>query len=162
MRRMAQLMVAAALVPTALVLTAPPGSAQADDCRSGRACVYGGDNYRGDRTDFGRDTFEGAAWLGITPFLLQGFRLRGMPPLPRLSTFAELNVRTYVTHGDKPGIWFFTQVLQGTSELFSPFVGSGIAWWAHVGGFVSGWALLHWLEHSARPAVRYNGGPWER
>ena len=60
------------------------------------------------------------------------------------------------------GIWFFTQVLQGTSELFSPFVGSGIAWWAHVGGFVSGWALLHWLEHSARPAVRYNGGPWER
>jgi len=60
------------------------------------------------------------------------------------------------------GIWFFTQVLQGTSELFSPFAGSGIAWWAHIGGFVSGWVLLHLLEHSARPAVRYNGGPWER
>jgi rhomboid family protein len=60
------------------------------------------------------------------------------------------------------GIWFFTQVVQGTSELFSPFAGGGIAWWAHVGGFVSGWVLLHWLEHSGRPAVRYNGGPWER
>ena len=54
------------------------------------------------------DTFDGAAWLGLTPFLLQGFRLRGLPPLPRLSTFPELNVRRYVTHGDKPGIWFFT------------------------------------------------------
>jgi membrane associated rhomboid family serine protease len=60
------------------------------------------------------------------------------------------------------GIWFFTQVLQGTSELFSPFAGEGIAWWAHIGGFVSGWVLLHWLEHSGRPVVRYNGGPWER
>ena len=60
------------------------------------------------------------------------------------------------------GIWFFVQVLQGTSELLSPFAGSGIAWWAHIGGFVSGWVLLNWLEHSARPAVRYDGGPWER
>jgi uncharacterized protein len=54
------------------------------------------------------ETFDGAAWLGITPFLLTGFRLRGMPPLPRVSTFPELNVRTYVRHGDRPGIWFFT------------------------------------------------------
>jgi membrane associated rhomboid family serine protease len=61
------------------------------------------------------------------------------------------------------GIWFFMQVLQGTSELLSPFAGSaGVAWWAHISGFVSGWVLLHWLEHSGRPAVRYNGGPWER
>jgi len=60
------------------------------------------------------------------------------------------------------GIWFVTQLLQGTSELFSPFAGSGIAWWTHIGGFVSGWVLLNWLEHSGRPSVRYNGGPWER
>ena len=39
------------------------------------------------------------------------------------------------------GIWFFTQVVQGTSELFSPFAGGGIAWWAHIGGFIFG-ALL--------------------
>ncbi|HZT90673.1 MAG TPA: DUF2071 domain-containing protein [Gaiellaceae bacterium] len=54
------------------------------------------------------DAFDGSAWLGITPFLLTGFRLRGLPPLPRVSQFPELNVRTYVTHGDKPGIWFFS------------------------------------------------------
>ena len=54
------------------------------------------------------ETFDGAAWLGIVPFLLTGLRVRGLPPIPRLSTFPELNVRTYVTHGDRPGIWFFT------------------------------------------------------
>jgi len=61
------------------------------------------------------------------------------------------------------GIWFFTQVLQGATELLSPFAGSGIAWWAHIGGFVSGWALLRWIEPWGRTAAaRYNGGPWER
>ncbi|HEY6963054.1 MAG TPA: DUF2071 domain-containing protein [Gaiellaceae bacterium] len=61
------------------------------------------------------DTFGGEAWLGITPFLLKDFRVRGTPPIPRLSTFAELNVRTYVTRDDKPGIWFFT--LEAASTL---------------------------------------------
>jgi len=54
------------------------------------------------------DTFDGTAWLGITPFEVSGLRLRGTPPLPRLSRFPELNVRTYATFGGKPGIWFFS------------------------------------------------------
>jgi uncharacterized protein YqjF (DUF2071 family) len=61
------------------------------------------------------DTFEGDAWLGVTPFVLRDFRLRGLPPVPRLSTFPELNVRTYVTVDDRPGIWFFT--LEAASSL---------------------------------------------
>lgn len=61
------------------------------------------------------DTFEGDAWLGITPFLLKDFRVRGVPPLPRMSTFPEINVRTYVTRDGKPGIWFFS--LDATSTL---------------------------------------------
>src|SRR5207244_13605909 len=32
----------------------------------------------------------------------------GLPPLPALSRFPELNVRTYVTGGDKPGVYFFS------------------------------------------------------
>ena len=51
---------------------------------------------------------DGSAWLGITPFVLRGFRLRGTLPLPVVSTFPEINVRTYVTAGGKPGIWFFS------------------------------------------------------
>jgi uncharacterized protein len=54
------------------------------------------------------ETFDGSAWLGIVPFVVHGLRLRGTPPLPRVSTFPELNVRTYVRHEDRPGIWFFT------------------------------------------------------
>jgi uncharacterized protein len=54
------------------------------------------------------DEREGSAWLGITPFEISGLRLRGTWPLPRASRFPELNVRTYVTAEDKPGIWFFS------------------------------------------------------
>lgn len=60
------------------------------------------------------------------------------------------------------GIWFLLQVLQGWSALLMPYAASNIAWWAHIGGFIAGSGLLLWLEQSNRPAVRYNGGPWER
>jgi len=54
------------------------------------------------------DTFERQAWLAVVPFRMTGVRLRGTPPLPWLSAFPELNVRTYVTFGRKPGVWFFS------------------------------------------------------
>jgi uncharacterized protein YqjF (DUF2071 family) len=54
------------------------------------------------------DEHDGSAWLGITPFRLSGLRARGTFPLPYVSTFLELNVRTYVVADDKPGIWFFS------------------------------------------------------
>lgn len=54
------------------------------------------------------DTFDGAAWLGVVPFRMSGIRLRRLPPVPFTSAFPELNVRTYVTLGDKPGVWFFS------------------------------------------------------
>ncbi len=50
----------------------------------------------------------GSAWLGITPFVVKGLRLRGTPPLPWVSHFPELNVRTYVELDGKPGIYFFS------------------------------------------------------
>jgi uncharacterized protein YqjF (DUF2071 family) len=54
------------------------------------------------------DTFQGEAWIGVVPFRMSGVRLRATPPIPTLSAFPELNVRTYVTHGGKPGVWFFS------------------------------------------------------
>jgi uncharacterized protein len=54
------------------------------------------------------DNFDGTAWIGIVPFSMTGVRLRGTPPLPWLSAFPELNVRTYVTAENKPGVWFFS------------------------------------------------------
>ena len=61
------------------------------------------------------DLFQDEAWLGITPFRVTGLRARGLPPLPVASTFLELNTRTYVTAGGKPGIWFFS--LDAASEV---------------------------------------------
>jgi uncharacterized protein len=60
-------------------------------------------------------TFDGSAWLGITPFRMASVRLRGTLPFPRLSSFLELNVRTYVTDGGRPGVWFFS--LDASSQL---------------------------------------------
>lgn len=54
------------------------------------------------------DTFDGEGWLGITAFVVAGARLRGAPAIPGFSTFAEVNVRTYVKAGNKPGVLFLS------------------------------------------------------
>lgn len=58
--------------------------------------------------NFEIDTFEGQAWLGIVPFHMTNVAPRLMPALPWVSAFPELNVRTYVRVGDKPGVFFFS------------------------------------------------------
>jgi uncharacterized protein YqjF (DUF2071 family) len=55
------------------------------------------------------DTFDGAAWIGLAPFVLAGVRPFGLPSTPWISEFPETNVRTYVLGPDgQPGVWFFT------------------------------------------------------
>src|SRR6266508_3536850 len=54
------------------------------------------------------DTFDGSAWIGVVPFRMSGVVPRLLPPVPYLSAFPELNVRTYVSAEGKPGVWFFS------------------------------------------------------
>ena len=55
------------------------------------------------------DTYDGRAWVGLVPFTVSGARVRFLPPLPFVSSFHEVNVRTYVHHhGRDPGVWFFS------------------------------------------------------
>lgn len=54
------------------------------------------------------DLFGGEAWLGVVPFTMSGVRPRMFPSVHPCSAFPELNVRTYVTDGRKPGVWFFS------------------------------------------------------
>ncbi|MDX6562183.1 MAG: uncharacterized protein QOD65_1997 [Gaiellales bacterium] len=54
------------------------------------------------------DTFDGSAWLAVTPFYVTGMRTRLTPPLPGLARFPEINVRTYATIEGRPGIYFFS------------------------------------------------------
>ena len=49
------------------------------------------------------------------------------------------------------GLWFFTQVVQGVGTLAMPAGSGGIAWWAHIGGFVAGWVLIRRLSPAANP-----------
>jgi uncharacterized protein len=54
------------------------------------------------------DTFDGSAWLGVVPFHMTGVRPHYLPAVPGLSNFPEINLRTYVTAQDRPGVWFFS------------------------------------------------------
>ncbi len=48
------------------------------------------------------------------------------------------------------GFWFLAQLFSGTFALAEPQAVGGIAWWAHIGGFVAGIALLPILKKSRR------------
>ena len=54
------------------------------------------------------DTYNGEAWIGVIPFTIWGARPIFVPPLPWLSDFHEINVRTYVHLNGVPGVWFFS------------------------------------------------------
>ena len=55
------------------------------------------------------DSYEGAAYLGIVPFFMERIRPAWLPPLPWVSWFLELNVRTYVHDREgRPGVWFYS------------------------------------------------------
>jgi uncharacterized protein YqjF (DUF2071 family) len=55
------------------------------------------------------ESFDGSAWVGVTPFLLRGLRAKSLPPLPWISQFPETNCRTYVRAPDgHSGVWFFS------------------------------------------------------
>ena len=54
------------------------------------------------------DLRDGKAYVAVAPFWMSGIRGRGMPPLPGVHTFPELNVRTYVTYQGIPGVYFFS------------------------------------------------------
>lgn len=47
------------------------------------------------------------------------------------------------------GLWFATQIMQGLGSLALPDGAGGIAWWAHIGGFVAGWFLIRRLAPAA-------------
>jgi uncharacterized protein YqjF (DUF2071 family) len=49
---------------------------------------------------------NGISWVGLVPFRMTGVTLHGVPSLPVISQFPEMNLRLYVERDGKPGIWF--------------------------------------------------------
>jgi membrane associated rhomboid family serine protease len=76
------------------------------------------------------------AFLRLFPFA----RVIVMILIVILPLFFELPAVIFV------GFWFFMQILQGGFELFLPSAGGGVAWWAHIGGFVAGFAFASLLK----------------
>ena len=70
------------------------------------------------------DTFDNEAWLSLAPFRLTDLSPRGIPALPVISSFDEINVRTYVVYDGIPGVYFFSLdansalAVGGASSLF--------------------------------------------
>jgi uncharacterized protein YqjF (DUF2071 family) len=59
--------------------------------------------------------FEGTSWVGLVPFRMEGVTHRGLPDIPGVSAFPELNLRLYVEYQGRPGVWFVS--LDATQPL---------------------------------------------
>jgi len=60
-------------------------------------------------TELEIEEHDGSAWLGLVFFRVRALRARGALPVPGISNFLQLNVRTYVLGPDGlPGVWFFS------------------------------------------------------
>jgi len=51
------------------------------------------------------------------------------------------------------GMWFVLQLFSGTLSLgLDSAQSGGVAWWAHIGGFVAGMAIGLWFRHRGQPS----------
>jgi membrane associated rhomboid family serine protease len=48
--------------------------------------------------------------------------------------------------------WFLLQFIQGA---FTSTEGGGVAWWAHIGGFIAGMVLFSLLKRELSPRAIY-------
>ena len=64
--------------------------------------------------EFEIDTFDGRAFVGVVPFKMRHIRPRWLPKFAAFN-FLETNVRTYVIHRGRPGVYFFS--LDANSRL---------------------------------------------
>jgi uncharacterized protein len=110
-----------------------------------------------DDPDLELDLFDGTAWLGVVPFTMSDVSPRGLPAIPRFSAFPELNVRTYVRHRGRPGVWFISldarsrpTVLGGRTVFHLPY------YHAAMSSTRRGDAVSYRSERRGdRPAVRF-------
>jgi membrane associated rhomboid family serine protease len=90
-----------------------------------------------------------AGVLGYYVRLFPTARLIVLVPIIIIPFFFEMPAILYV------GFWFVMQMLQGAAELFMPSTGGGVAWWAHIGGFIAGLSLGSLFARSERNYRKY-------
>jgi uncharacterized protein YqjF (DUF2071 family) len=75
------------------------------------------------------DEFDGATWLGIVPFRIEGLSWRFMPDLPYFSAFPELNLRVYVTAEGKAGVWFISLDADNAAAVLGARTAFALPYW---------------------------------
>lgn len=70
------------------------------------------------------DLFEGKGWVSLVAFTMNKIRPRHLPAVDFLSDFHEINLRTYVVHEDKPGVYFLNIEAE---KLLSVLVAKGMS-----------------------------------
>lgn len=75
------------------------------------------------------ETYEHRAWVSVVPFQITRLRPPGVPAVPWLSSFPELNVRTYVTYAGKPGVYFFSLDAGNLSAVWGARVFYRLPYW---------------------------------
>jgi uncharacterized protein YqjF (DUF2071 family) len=102
------------------------------------------------------DTYAQRAWLSVTPFWLNHLRPPGVPSVPGFSSFGEVNVRTYVTYGGKPGVYFFSLDAGNLSAVWGARVFYRLPYWhASIKMKGRGSAIIEYRskrEHGPKPA----------
>ena len=97
------------------------------------------------------DTFEGKAYIGLVPFTLTGVRPILTPPLPWISSFHEINVRTYVhLDGRDPGVWFFSLDASSTIAVAAARAAYHLAYFEAEMDFRAGTGALPVIEFDSR------------
>lgn len=101
------------------------------------------------------DCFEGKAYVGLVPFVMDNVRPHFIPNLGRFGhwyqNFAELNVRTYVTHRGVPGVWFFSLDAASTPAVLTartwfnlPYFRARMRFWRGRDGAFRYWSKRLW------------------
>ena len=86
-----------------------------------------------------------AGVMGAYVVLFPRARILAMFPIIFWPIFIEVPAVVYL------GFWFLIQFFSGTAAMFSAQRAEGIAWWAHIGGFITGLSTFWIFLRRERP-----------
>lgn len=103
------------------------------------------------------DLFEGKAYVGFIPFVMEKVRPNYLPPIAGVSTFGEVNIRIYVTKNGIPGVFFLTLEAQSRVTCFYANRRYGLTYRyakVKVGGSIEGY---HWNSKRTKGGYSLQG-----
>ena len=106
---------------------------------------------------FELDVFDGQAWIGVVPFHMTNVAPRGVPSMPWLSAFPELNVRTYVQVGGRPGVYFFSLDAASRFAVRSARALLNLPYWtARMNVSVNGEVVEYHSQRPSEPSAEFS------